>query len=214
MGSFLQDVRFGIRNLRGSAALTTVAVITLALGIGANTAIFSMVDAILLRPLPFHESGQLVRLYETESAPGHFPFAGPDYLDWKAQSKTVGEMALYGYTHDYNLSTGEGALHVIGTPTEANFFHLLGARALLGRTWVTGEDQAGHTQVMILSYGLWERQFGADANILNRTLQLNNRSYTVVGVMPPSFHYPLEAQLWIPQDMSDRQMQKRGTHWV
>ncbi len=214
MGSLLQDLRYGIRNLRRSAALTTVAVITLALGIGANTAIFSMVDAILLRPLPFHDSGQLVRLYETESAPGHFPFAGPDYVDWKAQNTTLEGMALFGYTHDYNLSGSEGAAHVIGTPTEANFFSLLGARPLLGRTWAQGEDQRGHSHVAILSYGLWQGQFAGDANNLKRTVELNNEAYTIVGVMPSSFHYPLEAQLWIPQEMDTEQMHKRGTHWV
>ena len=214
MGTFLNDLRYGLRNFRNSAGLTTIAVITLALGIGANTAIFSVVDAILLRPLPFHDSGRLVRLYETEAAPGHFPFTGPDYLDWKSQSKTVEEMAAFNYWHDYNLSTGSGAQHVAGTPTEANFFHLLGAKALLGRTWANGEDQPGHTHVAILSYGLWERQFGSDPNILNRTVDLNNEPYTIVGVMPPSFHYPLEAQLWIPQDMGEKNFKKRGTHWI
>src|SRR5437660_663782 len=114
MGTLLQDLRYGIRNLRHSAALTSVAVITLALGIGANTAIFSVVDAILLRPLPFRDSGQLVRLYETEAAPGHYPFAGPDFVDWKTQAESFEDMALYSWPHDLNLSRAGEAAHVIG----------------------------------------------------------------------------------------------------
>src|SRR5215472_10429284 len=135
MRAILQDLRFGFRNLRKTRGLTAVAIITLALGIGANTAIFSVIDAVLLRPLPFHNSGQLVRLFETESAPGHYPFSGPDFLDWKAQSHSFQDMTLYAWAPAYNLGDVGRAEHVIGTPTESNFFSLLGARPLLGRTW-------------------------------------------------------------------------------
>src|SRR5215469_4724242 len=128
MHSILQDLRYGLRNLLRTRGLTAVAIITLALGIGANTAIFSVIDAVLLRPLPFHDSGQLVRLYETESAPGHFPFSGPDFVDWKAQSHSFEDMTLFSWPHAYNLSGRGQAEHVIGRPTESNFFSLLGAR--------------------------------------------------------------------------------------
>ena len=214
MGSILQDLRYGFRNLLKTRGLTAVAVITLALGIGANTAIFSVIDAILLRPLPFHDSGQLVRLYETESAPGHYPFAGPDFVDWKAQSHSFEDMTLYGWPHSYNLSDQGRAEHVIGNPTEANFFALLGARPLLGRTWAPDEDEPGHDRVAILSFGLWQTHFGGDAKILNRQIELNNEKYTVVGVMPAGFHYPLTAQLWVPQDMDSKGLNPRGNHWA
>lgn len=214
MGSFLQDLRFGCRNLLKTRGLIAVAVITLALGIGANTAIFSVIDAVLLRPLPFHDSGKLVRLYETESAPGHYPFAGPDFVDWKAQSHSFEDMTLYGWEHDYNLSDQGHAEHVIGVPTESNFFTLLGARPLLGRTWAPDEDEPGHDHVAILSFGLWESHFGGDSKILNRQIELNNEKYIVVGVMPAGFHYPLNAQLWVPQDMDAKGLHPRGTHWA
>jgi predicted permease len=214
MESILQDLCYGIRNLLRTRGMTAVAIITLALGIGANTAIFSVIDAVLLRPLPFHDSGQLVRLYETESAPGHFPFAGPDFLDWKAQSQSFEDMTLYAWPHAYNLSGEGGAEHVIGIPTEANFFTLLGARPLLGRTWNRGEDEPGHGHVAILSFGLWQSHFGGDSKILNREMELNNEKYTIVGVMPASFHFPLNAQLWLPQDMDVKSLFPRGNHWA
>jgi putative ABC transport system permease protein len=214
MHSFFQDLRYGARNLRNSLALTTIAVLTLAIGIGANTAIFSVVDAVLLRPLPFRDSGRLVRLYETEAAPGHFPLTGPDYLDWKAQAKSFEGMALYGYGQDYNLSGNGHATHVSGTPTEANFFSLLGARALLGRTWAAGEDQPGQNHVLIISYGLWQSQFGGDRSILDRQVELNNLKYSIVGVMPPSFRFPANVQLWVPHDMQALGMKQRGSHWT
>src|SRR5215469_5325649 len=210
MQSILQDLRYGLRNLLRTRGLTTVAIITLALGIGANTAIFSVIDAVLLRPLPFHDSGQLVRLYETESAPGHYPFAGPDFVDWKAQSHSFEDMTLYSWSHSYNLSDQGRAEHVMGTPTEANFFALLGARPLLGRTWAQGEDDPGHDRVAILSFGLWQNHFGADTKIIDRQIDLNNEKYTVVGVMPAGFHYPVGTQLWVPQDMDSTNLQPRG----
>lgn len=214
MGSIRQDLCYGFRNLLKTRGLTAVAVITLALGIGANTAIFSVIDAILLRPLPFHDSGQLVRLYETESAPGHYPFAGPDFVDWKAQSHSFEDMTLYSWPHSYNLSDQGRAQHVIGNPTEANFFAVLGARPLLGRTWAPDEDEPGHDRVAILSFGLWQTHFGGDTKILNRQIELNNEKYTVVGVMPAGFHFPLAAQLWVPQDMDSKSLNPRGNHWA
>ncbi|HEY6253287.1 MAG TPA: ABC transporter permease [Candidatus Angelobacter sp.] len=212
--SFLQDLRYGFRNLLRTRGLTAVAIITLALGIGANTAIFSVIDAILLRPLPFHDSGQLVRLYETESAPGHYPFAGPDFVDWKAQSHSFEDMTLYSWPHSYNLSDQGRAEHVIGTPTESNFFALLGARPLLGRTWASDEDKPGHDHVAILSFGLWQTHFGGDVKIAERQIELDNEKYTVVGVMPAGFHYPLRTQLWVPQDMDSKGLNPRGNHWA
>ena len=120
MRTCLQDLRYAVRNLLRSRTFASVAAITLTIGIGANTAIFSIIDTILLRPLPFRDPGQLVRLYETEAAPGHYPFAGPDFVDWRAQNKTFQDMAMFGWSGDMNLS-GEGRPdHVFGVPTQAN----------------------------------------------------------------------------------------------
>ena len=103
---------------------------------------------------------------------------------------------------------------MLGTPTESNFFSILGARPLLGRTWAQGEDQPGHDHVAILSYGLWQSQFAGNAQVIGRTMELNNEKYEIVGVMPAGFHYPLGAQLWVPQDMDAKSLGTRGTHWA
>lgn len=211
----LQDVRYAVRNLLRSRGFAVVAALTLTIGIGANSAIFSIIDTILLRPLPYRDPGQLVRLYETEAAPGHYPFAGPDYLDWKKQNKTFADMALFGWSGDMNLS-GEGRPdHVHAVPTEANFFALLGVQPILGRTWLPGEDRPGKDQVAVLSYGLWRGHFAGDPGVVGRTIALNSKKYTVVGVMPASFRYPFQTQMWIPMDMDFKSwMGTRGSHWA
>jgi putative ABC transport system permease protein len=211
----LQDMRYAARNLLRSRGFAAVAAITLTIGIGANTAIFSVIDTILLRPLPFRDPGQLVRLYETEAAPGNYPFAGPDFLDWRAQNKTFQDMALFGWAGDMNLS-GEGRPdHVLAVPTQANFFSLLGVQPILGRTWLPGEDRLGKDQVAVLSYGLWREHFAGDPGVVGRTIALNAKKYTIVGIMPASFRYPFQTQMWIPLDMDFKSwMGQRGSHWA
>ena len=208
------DLRYAVRNLRKSRGLATIAVITLAIGIGANSAIFSIVDSVLLRPLPYRNPGQLVRLYETEAAPGRYPFAGPDFIDWKTQNKTFQDMTLFGWPGDMNLSDEGRPDHVIGLPTEANFFSVFGVNALLGRTWQPGEDQPGKDQVAILSYGLWRQRYAGEPSVIGRTIDLNSKKYTIVGVMPASFRFPTRAQLWIPLDMDGKTLGERGSHWA
>ena len=212
MDALLQDIRYGIRGLRRSPGFAVVAILTLALGIGANSAIFSVINAVLLRPLPYAKPGELVRLYETEDAPGHYPFTGLDYLDWKRDNHSFQDMSLMSWYHSMNLSSAGEPDHVMGTPTEANFFALLGARPLLGRTWVPGEDEPGHDREVILSYGLWRSHFGGDDKILGRDIELDGQKYSVIGVMPAGFHFPFKAELWIPQDMDTKSMGPRGSH--
>jgi putative ABC transport system permease protein len=212
MDTLAQDFRYGLRGLRRAPGFALIAILTLALGIGANTAIFSIIYATLLRPLPYQKPGELVRLYETEAAPGNYPFTGPDFLDWKTQNHSFQDMTLMSWTHSMNLSgTGE-PVHIVGTPTEANFFALLGARPLLGRTWVPGEDEPGHDHEVILSYGLWQSHFGGESKIVGTDIELNGEKYNLVGVMPAGFHFPSEAQLWIPLDMDSKSLGRRGTH--
>src|SRR5947209_8503867 len=135
METLLQDLRYGARNLLKSRGMTVVAAATLAIGIGANTAIFSIVDTLLLRPLPFRSPEQLVQLNETEAAPGKYPFAGPDFVDWKKQNATFQDMTLYSWTHNVNLSSAGRPENVRALPVEANYFSLLGVSPLLGRTF-------------------------------------------------------------------------------
>ena len=214
MGTLLQDLRYAFRNLMKARALTAVAAATLAIGIGANTAIFSIVDTLLLRPLPLKNPEQLLQLNETEAAPGKYPFAGPDFLDWKKQNKTFQDMTLFGWVGEINLSAGGGrpeSVHAL--PTEANYFSLLGVQPLLGRTWVPGEDEPGKDQVAILSYGLWRSRFAGDPAIVGRTILLNSKKYTIVGVMPASFRLD-NSQLWTPMDMDTKSLRERGSHWA
>src|SRR5689334_14273721 len=207
-----QDFAYGLRGLRRAPGFAAVAILTLALGIGANTAIFSIIYAVLLRPLPYEKPGQLVRLYETEAAPGNYPFTGPDFLDWKTQNHSFQDMTLISWAHSMNLSGQGEPDHVMGIPTESNFFSLLGARPLMGRTWVQGEDEPGHDHVLILSYGLWQSHFGGDPKIIGGDVELNGEKYNVIGVMPAGFHFPSEAQLWIPLDMDSKSLGQRGSH--
>jgi predicted permease len=213
--NFAQDVHYALRGLRRSPGFTAAAVLSLALGIGANTAVFSIVDTILLRPLPYRSPGQLVRLFETESAPGQYPFAEPDFVDWKAQNRTFQDMTLYAWPHDMNLGATSGRPeHVQALPIEANFFSLLGVTPLLGRTWAAGEDQPGKDDVAILSYGFWRSHFAGDPAVVGKPIELDARKYTIVGVMPASFRFPVESQLWIPQVMDSKLFGGRGNHWA
>ncbi|MBZ5618242.1 MAG: ABC transporter permease [Acidobacteriia bacterium] len=214
MRTLLQDLRYAFRNLGNARGFALVAAATLAIGIGANTAIFSIIDTILLRPLPYRNPGQLVRLNETESAPGRYPFAGPDFVDWKAQNSTFQDMTLFAWPHDMNLSAEGRPEHVLALPTAANFFSLLGVDPLLGRTWTAGEDQPGKDDVAILSYGLWKSRYAGDAHAVGQFIELNSRKYTIVGVMKASFRFPWKSQLWVPQLMDSKGLGTRGSHWA
>ena len=214
MSNLLLDLRYAFRNLRNARGFALVAASTLAIGIGANTAIFSIIDTILLRPLPYANPEQLVRLNETESAPGKYPFAGPDFVDWKAQNSTFQDMTLFSWPNDMNLSAGGQPEHILALPTAANFFSLLGVQPMLGRTWAVGEDQPGNDDKVILSYALWNGRYAGDAQAVGRTVELNSRKYTIVGVMPESFRFPWKSQAWIPQLMDSKTLGHRGSHWA
>ena len=214
MGNLSLDLLYAFRSLRNARGFALVAAATLAIGIGANTAIFSIIDTILLRPLPYANPEQLVRLNETESAPGKYPFAGPDFVDWKAQNRTFQDMTLFFWPNDMNLSAGGQPEHILALPTEANFFSLLGVKPMLGRTWAEGEDQPGKDNVVILSYALWNSRFAGDRGILGKTVELNSKKYTIVGVMPESFRFPFKSQAWLPLDMDAKTLGLRGNHWL
>jgi predicted permease len=210
--SLWQDVRYGLRMLRKSPGFTAVAVITLALGIGANTAMFSVVDAVLLRPLPFREPAQLLWLRETEPAPGTYPLTGPDYLDWRAQSQTLQGTSLFTFGETFNASGAGEPESAYVVRTESNFFSLLGVAPILGRAFVKGEDQAGRNHVAILSYGFWQRHFGGQKEIVGKELDLDGEIYTLVGVMPAWFSSPGWANIYVPMDMSPKNLGVRGEH--
>ena len=208
----MQDIRYALRGLKRAPGFAAVAILTLALGIGANTAIFSIIEAVFLRSLPFRDPGQLVRLYETEAAPGNYPFTGPDFLDWKTQNHTFQDMALFGWTGNTNLSGAGAPETVLTVPTESNFFSVLGAGPLLGRTFAADEDKPGHEQVAVLSYSFWQSYFGGKPDVLNRPIELAGRKFAIIGVMSPDFRYPSRAQIWIPMLMDSKSLGRRGSH--
>jgi putative ABC transport system permease protein len=210
--TFWSDIRYGFRTLLKNPGFATVAILTLALGIGANTAMFSAVNAVLLRPLPFTHPERLVQLWETESAVPQAPFAAPDFVDWRAQNQAFDDMTIYTWPQSLNLSGAGEPEHISGVLTQANFFSVLGSAPMLGRTFTQGEDQAGHNHVAVLSYGLWQRRFGGARNVLGKEIELGGEKYGIVGVMPPDFRMGLRADLWAPIDMDPKKLPSRGNH--
>ena len=220
MGRFIEtmwrDVRTGVRALVHSPVFTVVTVLSLALGIGANTAMFSVVNGLLLRPLPYPESEQIVDVWHTppqQSFPGldRFSVSPANYLDWKAQSTAFEQMAVYTDT-GLSLSTSNDPLPLIGAVVSSDFFSVLRSNAIQGRTFTPDEERPGRDQVVVIGHGLWQRAFGANPNIIGQTLTLNSRSFTVVGIMPAGFEFPREAELWVPLAWDDNGRQTRSIH--
>jgi len=222
MGSLGQDIRYGWRALRKSPGFTAVAVLVLALGIGANTAIFSVVNAVLLRPLPFEQPERLVALYHVppqSSFPGIplFAVSPANFLDWRAEAHSFEGMSAYGFGR-YVL-TGKGEPEALrAVAVTHGFFSLLRAQPMLGRVFAEGEDQAGHDHEVVLSYDLWESHFGGNPAIVGKNIQLNDEAYTVIGVMPREFEFPIEPdpdyspQMWKPQNWTAQERAIRDNH--
>src|SRR6476469_7907298 len=188
MSTLLQDLRYSIRMLAKSPGFAVIAVLTLALGISANTALFTVVNGVLLNPLPYPHSEQLVAVYA--SAPGveQGPATYLNFLDWQRQTQTLSSLAMYR-NQDYNLTGGSEAERLSGYMISADFFPTLGVKPILGRTFLSGDDQPGAAPVMILGGGLWKRKFGASPEVIGKSLILNGTSYSVVGVIPAGFTF-------------------------
>ena len=189
--NLVADVRYGLRILRKNPGFTAVAVLTLALGIGANTAIFGVVNAVLLRPLPFKQPSRLMMLFEGIPKLG-FPkmgFSGPDFAVFVRAQKSFESVGVYQNKY-FNISGDREPERLMAARISSSVFPMLGAEPMLGRTFTIGEDAPGQN-VVILSYGLWQRRFGADPGIIGRNLELNRQPYTVIGVMPKAFDFPL-----------------------
>jgi len=189
-----------------------IAILTLALGIGANTTLFSVIDAVLLKPLPFRNPNKIVALWQTEAAPGSYPLTGEDYLDWRSQNSTFEDMSLFSWPRSYNVSGKDGAQEAEVVRAQANFFTLLGVHAEIGRTFAKGEDQNGGSHVALLSHGFWRQHFGGQQDCIGKRVELNGEAYTVIGVMPLWYQVPERADMWVPMDMSADTLGRRGSH--
>ncbi len=202
--TLLQDVRYGLRLLAKNPGFMSVAILTLALGIGANTAIFSVVKAVLLRPLPFKDSARLVRVNESVANEGKSPVAYPNYLDWRAQNNVFEEMTAYGDC-EMILSGTDKAERVYCEQASDTYFPLLGVSAEIGRTFTPEENSTPMKHaVALIGYGLWQRRFASDRAILGKIVRLNDYDFTIVGVMPQGFFgYTDSAEVWIPMMMRD-----------
>ncbi len=188
MSTLLQDLKFAIRMLRKAPGFAAISILTLALGIGANTAIFSVVNAVLLRPLPFKDSSQIVLIHETAKSVGDVSVSYDDFLDWRQQSHAVAEMAAV-HNVGFNLSGVVQPENIGGYAVSPNFLSLLGIRPVLGRDLLPSEEKQGTAPVVLLSYRLWQSHLGGDPQAIGRTIALDGRSFTIVGILPPTFRF-------------------------
>lgn len=211
----MNDLRFAFRMLVKNPGFTFAAVLTLALGIGLNAAIFSLVNPILFRPLPVRDPGRLVFLSQLkssggETAPTPLSIAYPDYLDWRAQNRVFEDVGVFQGASWTVTGRGDPE-RVQGETISATLFSVLGVSPWLGRNFQEGEDLPGAEPVVLLSYGYWQRRFGGDTNVITQTLNLNAKTHAIVGVMPPGFRFPQAADIWVPLVIQAPE-QWRGAH--
>lgn len=211
------DLLYGARVLRTHRAFTLITALTLAVGIGATAALFSIVDAVLLRPLPFREPDRLVRLISLRAngEPGGISY--PDFLDWRARSRAFDGMAVYA-PRSFAWREADGVGRVHGAVVSADLFTILGASARLGRTFVAGEDVPGDVASVVISDSLWRERFGADPRVVGRRIELDHKPATLVGVMAPGFEFPIDserAEVWVTIAVDARSMAaQRGVHYL
>ncbi len=211
-----QDVRFGLRGLRSRPGFAITVLLTLTLGIGANAAIFSVVSAVLLRPLPYAKPDRLVHLWEVfqSKVDSRSEASYPDYLDWRARNRVFSDMA--GYQGSGFLLGAESPVTVTGGKVTSNFFDVLGVHAIVGRTFGPGDDAVGAPRLAVISYGLWERQYGRDPRVVGRAVTIDGGPATIVGVLPADFQFTRigNAELWATIDRGQDMRERRGAHWL
>jgi putative ABC transport system permease protein len=213
MTTLLQDLRYGARMLLKTPAITFIVILALALGIGANTAIFSVLNAVVLRPLPFDHPEELLFLNERSPVLDEMSISYPNFSDWRTQNHVFEKIGVYNRS-SYNFTGYGEAERILTGQCSADLFAALRAKPLIGRLFTNDEDKPGAAPVVVLSYALWQRRFGGQANILNQSLTFNAKSYTVIGVMPPDYAFPSRVEMWVPVGplSDDRNWQQRGNH--
>jgi putative ABC transport system permease protein len=215
METFLRDIRYGVRSLLKRPGFTLIALVALALGIGANTAIFSLVNAVLLRPLPFAEPDRLVWVWGNIKNGGNRASVSPaDFLDYRQQQNTFEEFAA-SLPLRLNYTGGDEPERLEASGVTGNYFQALGAKPAFGRLFLLENEKPGNDQVAVLSYSLWQKRFAGDPAIINKTITLNGKSFAVLGVMPPDFSMPRTSDVWVPINFDiDPEMKMRGAHFL
>src|SRR6266446_4195975 len=211
MNRLWQDTRFAVRMLLKNWSVTAIIVIVLALGIGANTAIFSVVDAALLRPLPYADPDRLVRLTEDSPNVPQMSISYPNFLDWREQNKVFSGIAAMQF-RSLNLTGKDEPERLAGRAVSAELFDVLGVKPALGRSFASEEDRPGANPVCIVSQGLWQRRFGSDPALVGQQITLSGASYTVIGVLPASYAYGTPTDVFVPIGLSADEMKERGNH--
>ena len=213
MESLRSDITYAIRNLWKRPGFTLIAVLTLALGIGANTSIFSAINALLLKPLPFPEPDRVVAIWDKMPALGldHNEVTFANYLDWQAQSQSFEQLALYRWW-SANLAGVDPPEHIQGFLVTANYLDALGMKPIMGRNFLPEENQPGKDAVAIITHSLWQRRFGGDPHVLNKTITTNAVVRTIVGVMPEHFNFPKGGEVYAPLAITPQMMKNRRTH--
>ncbi len=220
---FLQDVRYGFRTLKNSPGFTVVAVLTVALGIAANSAIFSVINGVLLKPLPYHEPDRLVRVFTTFPAFPEFPMNPHDFLDYREQNRVFDDFALY-VRDDLQLAKAERPERLTGIRVSTGFFRLLGWQPMLGRTFTMNEELPGNEREVILSFATWKNRFSGSSGVIGTTVNLSGRPFTIVGVMPPglehvggtyhSLPHGDNVDIWWPLTLDHAHPEQRGSHFL
>lgn len=213
MDAFLKDIRYGIRGLLKRPSLTIIAIITLAIGIGSNSAMFSVVNSLLMKPLPFSDLDRIVAIWEKVPSRGveRNESSVANYLDWRAQNNSFEQIGLYRWWST-NLTGIQPPERVQGFLVSANFFDVVGMKPMIGRGFTADEDQPGKAPVAVLTYALWQRRFGGDPNIAGKTIALNGITRTVIGVLPRDFNYPSGAEVLAPLTITPELAQNRENH--
>ena len=216
MQTILNDVRYSVRRLLTAPKFTLAITLILALGIGANSALFTAIDRVVVRPLPYRDAGRLTMLWEDFTAFGvpKNRVSPATYLDWRKRTRTFEDLAAHAGPMHLNILDGGTPEEVLGQSVSASLLPLLGVQPLLGRTFNVSEEAPG-SKVIMLSYGLWQRRFLGDPNIIGKAIQLSGEKYDVVGVMPDGFQYPdRQSEFWLPLGLSPQLLARRNSHFL
>ncbi|HYL72762.1 MAG TPA: ABC transporter permease [Bryobacteraceae bacterium] len=214
--TMFQDIRFALRTFLKSPGFTVVAILALGLGIGANAALFTVINTVLLKPLPYQQPERLVRVYETFLPKGFGSVSTPNFVDWRKQNHVFERLEAFS-TGSINLQGDAQPERIPLSTGTAGMFEILGAKPLQGRTFLSDEDQPGKPDVAVISERLWRRRFSADPKLLGSTLTLDGKATTVIGIMPASFQFPpgsVTVDIWMPLQFSQNNLAQRGSHWM